>query len=59
MKSSELIRLLRADGWTLNRVRGSHHVFRHPTKPGIIVVPHPNKDLGQGLAAAILKQAGL
>ncbi len=59
MKSADLIRLLEADGWTLDRVRGSHHVFRHPTKPGIVVVPHPKKDLGTGLIAAIRKQAGL
>ncbi len=59
MKSADLIRLLEADGWTLDRVRGSHHVFRHTTKPGIVVVPHPKKDLGTGLIAAIRKQAGL
>ncbi len=59
MKSADLIRLLEADGWTLDRVRGSHHVFRHSTKPGIVVVPHPKKDLGTGLIAAIRKQAGL
>ncbi|OAN50020.1 type II toxin-antitoxin system HicA family toxin [Magnetospirillum moscoviense] len=59
MKSAELIRLLEGDGWVLDRVRGSHHVFRHPTKPGIVVVPHPKKDLGTGLVAAIRKQAGV
>jgi predicted RNA binding protein YcfA (HicA-like mRNA interferase family) len=59
MKSADLIRLLETDGWTLDRVRGSHHVFRHPAKPGIVVVPHPRKDLGTGLIAAIRKQAGL
>jgi predicted RNA binding protein YcfA (HicA-like mRNA interferase family) len=59
MKSIDLIRLLEGDGWILDRVRGSHHVFRHPAKPGIVVVPHPKKDLGTGLVAAIRKQAGL
>jgi predicted RNA binding protein YcfA (HicA-like mRNA interferase family) len=59
MKSASLIRLLEADGWALDRIRGSHHVFKHPVKPGIVVVPHPKKDLGSGLVAAILKQAGL
>lgn len=59
MKSSDVIRLLEADGWTLNRVRGSHHIFKHPVKAGIIVVPHPKKDLGTGLVNAILKQAGV
>ncbi|HIJ38603.1 MAG TPA: type II toxin-antitoxin system HicA family toxin [Rhodospirillaceae bacterium] len=59
MKSTDLIRELAAAGWVLDRVRGSHHVFKHPTKPDIVVVPHPKKDLGTGLVAAIRKQAGL
>jgi predicted RNA binding protein YcfA (HicA-like mRNA interferase family) len=42
----------------LDRVRGSHHVF---TKPGRlpVIVPHPRKELGKGLIAAIRRQAGL
>ncbi len=44
MKSADLIRELRAAGWVLDRVRGSHHVFRHPGRPGHVVVPHPKKD---------------
>jgi predicted RNA binding protein YcfA (HicA-like mRNA interferase family) len=58
MKSGDLIRELEKDGWYLDRVRGSHHVFKHPSKAGIVVVPHPKKDLGTGLVAAIRKQAG-
>jgi predicted RNA binding protein YcfA (HicA-like mRNA interferase family) len=58
VKSTDLIRELIADGWVLDRVNGSHHVF---TKPGQrpVVVPHPKKDLGRGLVAAIKRQAGL
>lgn len=59
MTSSELIRRLEAQGWRLDRTRGSHHVFKHPARPGIVVVPHPKKDLGKGLVAAILRQAGI
>ncbi|HTH96955.1 MAG TPA: type II toxin-antitoxin system HicA family toxin [Stellaceae bacterium] len=59
MKSSALIQELEGAGWQLDRVRGSHHVFRHPAKPGTVVVLHPKKDLGVGLVAAIRKQAGL
>jgi predicted RNA binding protein YcfA (HicA-like mRNA interferase family) len=59
MKSTDLIRELKAAGWMLDRVRGSHHVFKHPRRPGHVVAPHPKKDLGQGLVAAIRKQAGL
>ncbi|HTB47660.1 MAG TPA: type II toxin-antitoxin system HicA family toxin [Acetobacteraceae bacterium] len=59
VKSVDLIRELNTAGWVLDRVRGPHHGFRHPSRTGIIVVPHPKKDLGKGLAAAIRKQAGL
>jgi predicted RNA binding protein YcfA (HicA-like mRNA interferase family) len=59
MKSADLIRELRDAGWYLDRVRGSHTVFKHPTRRGHVVVPYPKKDLGIGLVAAIRKQAGL
>ncbi|MGP9679119.1 type II toxin-antitoxin system HicA family toxin [Halomonas sp. AOP27-A1-41] len=32
-----------ADGWELVRIKGSHHHFRHPTKPGTVTVPHPKR----------------
>ncbi len=41
MKSSELIKRLEADGWLLCGIKGSHHIFTHPVKPGHISVPHP------------------
>ena len=59
MKSRELIKELQADGWRLERTRGSHHQFVHPIKQGTVTVPHPKKDLGKGLVGAIRKQAGL
>jgi predicted RNA binding protein YcfA (HicA-like mRNA interferase family) len=59
MTSADLIRELRRAGWGLDRVAGSHHVFKHPERPGIVVVPHPKKDLGTGLVKAIRRQAGL
>jgi predicted RNA binding protein YcfA (HicA-like mRNA interferase family) len=55
MKSAELIRELTGAGWKLDRVRGSHHVFRHEERPGHVTVPHPKKDLGKGLVQAIRK----
>jgi predicted RNA binding protein YcfA (HicA-like mRNA interferase family) len=59
MKNVDLIRILNAAGWSLDRIRGSHHVFKHPERPGHVVMPHPKKDLDIGLVAAIRKQAGL
>ena len=57
--SSDLIRELRRAGWHLDRVKGSHHVFVHPVLGGIVVVPHPCKNLGPGLVHAIRQQARL
>jgi len=34
VRSSGIIRALKRDGWYVHNVRGSHHQFRHPTKPG-------------------------
>lgn len=60
MKSSELIALLEQSGWTLKRVKGSHHQFSNAAQPGkVLTVPHPKKDLGVGLVHRILKDAKL
>ena len=59
MKSADLIRMLKADGWELVHTVGSHHQFRHPAKPGKVTVPHPKKDLPKGTVNSVLKQAQL
>jgi predicted RNase H-like HicB family nuclease len=44
-----MIRTLEADGWRWERTRGSHRVYSHPTKSGIVVVPGKlGKDLPLG-----------
>ncbi|TAL90648.1 MAG: type II toxin-antitoxin system HicA family toxin [Candidimonas sp.] len=59
MNSKDLIKQLEQNGWVLRSVKGSHHVYNHPSLPGHISVPHPKKELGIGLVAKLLKQAGL
>ena len=59
MTSADLIRDMQRAGWKLYRVNGSHHIFKHPNRLGIVVVPHPKKDLGQGLVKAIRRHAGI
>ena len=59
MPSAEIIKLLKADGWYLVHTVGSHHQFKHPSKPGKVTVPHPRKDLPIDTLRSILKQAGL
>lgn len=59
MTSQEAIRMIQQDGWYLVAVKGSHHQFKHPTKPGRVTITHPRKDLPAGTLNSIRKQAGL
>jgi predicted RNA binding protein YcfA (HicA-like mRNA interferase family) len=60
IKVRDMIRRLEDDGWLWDRTRGSHRVYVHPTKSGIVVVPGKlGKDLPLGTERSILKQAGL
>jgi predicted RNA binding protein YcfA (HicA-like mRNA interferase family) len=59
MKSKDVIRKLKAGGWVEVAIKGSHHQFRHPTKPGRVTVPHPKADLGVGTLKSIERQAGI
>jgi predicted RNA binding protein YcfA (HicA-like mRNA interferase family) len=58
MTSAEVIESLRDRGFLLVSIRGSHHKLRNADGV-VVVVPHPKKDLGKGLVAAIWKQAGI
>lgn len=58
MGSKEVIKALKKDGWRHVSTKGSHAKFKHHEK-GILIVPHPKKDLPIGTINAIMKQAGL
>jgi predicted RNA binding protein YcfA (HicA-like mRNA interferase family) len=57
--SGEVIRVLLDHGWQLQRVKGSHHQYRHPTKGGTVTVPHPRKELPRGTLASIGRAAAI
>ena len=61
MKSADVITALRADGWYEVRPRSgtSHKQLKHPTKPGRVTVPHPEKDLPIGTLRSIERQSGI
>ena len=52
------MRRLRRDGWVLRNVKGSHHHFTHPNKPGVVTIAHPRKDIPVGTLRSIFRQAG-
>jgi mRNA interferase HicA len=60
MRVGELVRRVEQDGWAAVRQSGSHRIYRHPTKPGQLVIPmHAGKEIATGTLQSILKKAGL
>ena len=58
MNGKDVIAKLKAAGWSLERINGSHHVFGKDGK--VVPVPvHGNRDIGIGLLAAIQRQSGV
>ena len=57
--SSEMIAIIKADGWRLKNTEGDHYHFVHPVKKGKVTITHPVKNLPKKRVASILKQAGL
>ena len=60
-KVRDVLKMLRRDGWRLERQEGtSHRQFRHSTKKGTVAVNgHDGDTLPHWLVGSILKQAGL
>jgi predicted RNA binding protein YcfA (HicA-like mRNA interferase family) len=60
MKVSDLIKILKDDGWELSRTKGSHRQFKHSGKKGVVTVSgKPSDDVRKGTLGSILRQAGL
>jgi predicted RNA binding protein YcfA (HicA-like mRNA interferase family) len=62
VKIRDLIKRIEADGWKLDRTKGSHRQYLHPDKPEagtLTVAGHPSEEVPKGTLNDILKQAGL
>jgi len=60
VKVSKILRDLDKDGWKLDRYRGSHREFKHPTKKGVVTVNGGKDDVIWGfLLKSIQRQSGL
>lgn len=57
MKVKELVRELERQGWKLERINGSHHIFFHERAKRPVVVPLHGNDIPEIWAKSILKQA--
>ena len=60
MKVGEVLKRLRADGWTVTRMKGSHRQLTHATKLGTVTVAgHASMDLHPKTLASISRQSGV
>lgn len=58
-KVTEVIKMLKKDGWIECYCKGDHRQFKHPTKKGKVTVRGKlSEDLSQFLLNSIWKQAG-
>lgn len=57
MKGKVLVKLLKENGWYIERINGSHHIMKKGDKTEII--PVHNTDIPIGLLNAIMKRTGL
>ena len=55
----QLIAALSQVGFTVIRVRGSHHFLRHHDGRGTVVPVHAGETIGPGLLNKILKDCGI
>ena len=58
MSGKELVKLLEANGWQIDRIHGSHYIMVKGDQTETIPV-HKNQDMKVGLLNAILKRTGL
>lgn len=59
-KVSQVLKLLKEDGWVLLRNGSRHDLYHRPTKPNVIPLQrHGSQELAKGTLHSILKDAGL
>jgi len=60
VSGKRMCHVLENRGWTLARINGTHHIYRHSATARRTVVPvHGNKSLKPGTQRAIMNDAGL
>lgn len=58
MNGKQIIAQLKKQGWTLKRVKGSHHLMQKDGKT-VPVPVHGTEDIKPGLLAVLEKQTGV
>ena len=57
MKDKELLKLMKQNGWKVDRICGSHHIMKKGDQTEVI--PVHGKEISVGVANKILKRLGL
>lgn len=60
MKVLEVFKLLKKDGWFIDRTKGDHRQLKHPKKKGVITLSGKmSDDIKKGTLGSILRKARL
>ena len=61
VSGKELCRIVERKGWSLDRITGSHHIYKHKDHVNVVLsIPvHGSKDLKIGTQAGLMRTAGL
>jgi predicted RNA binding protein YcfA (HicA-like mRNA interferase family) len=59
LTGAEVIQALERGGFSVVRVRGSHHFMRHGDGRTTVVPAHAGETIGPGLLSKVLRDSGL
>ena len=59
VRGRELIRALQKAGFSVIRIKGSHHFMRHADGRATVVLVHAGETIGPGLLSQILRDTDL
>ena len=58
VKPREIVKFLERNGFVLDHISGSHHIYYNPTSKRRAVVPHHNREIPKGTLVSLLREAG-
>ena len=56
LSGKKLLQLLKAIGFEIVRIKGSHHRMKHPDGRATVIPVHSNLDLPKGLLRSIIRE---
>jgi predicted RNA binding protein YcfA (HicA-like mRNA interferase family) len=59
VSGERIVRSLERAGFKVARVKGSHHIMRHPDGRGTTVPVHQGRDVAKGTLRGILSDVGM